>query len=109
MEMASFNKVILLANLTRDPTMKILPNQTAVCEFGTATNRKFKTAGGEDREEVCFVDVTAFGRQAEVINEYCRKGDAPTSCGFHDANSTSVIGDGKDCSEALGVRWHGRG
>jgi single-strand DNA-binding protein len=73
--MASFNKVILLANLTRDPAFKILPNQTAVCEFGAATNRKFKTAGGEDREEVCFVDVTAFGRQAEVINEYCRKGD----------------------------------
>ena len=72
--MASFNKVILLGNLTRDPQMKYLPSQTPVTEFGLACNRKFKTATGEQREEVTYVDCTAFGRQAEVINQYCTKG-----------------------------------
>jgi single-strand DNA-binding protein len=72
--MASFNRVMLLGNLTRDPQLKFLPSQTQVCEFGLACNRKFKTAAGEDREEVTFVDITAFGRQAEVINQYCTKG-----------------------------------
>src|SRR6478609_3002102 len=72
--MASFNKVMLMGNLTRDPQLKYLPSQTAVAEFGLASNRKFKTANGEDREEVLFVDCTAFGRQAEVINQYCQKG-----------------------------------
>jgi single-strand DNA-binding protein len=72
--MASFNKVMLMGNLTRDPQLKYLPSQTAVAEFGLACNRKFRTATGEDREEVTFVDVTAFGKQAEVINQYCQKG-----------------------------------
>lgn len=74
--MASFNKVLLMGNLTRDPQLKYLPSQTAVAEFGLACNRKFRTANGEDREEVTFVDVTAFGKQAEVINQYCQKGKA---------------------------------
>jgi single-strand DNA-binding protein len=72
--MANVNKVILIGNLTRDPQLKYLPSQTAVVEFGLATNRKFKSAAGEDREEVCFVDCSAFGRTAEVINQYCQKG-----------------------------------
>jgi single-strand DNA-binding protein len=72
--MASFNKVILMGNLTRDPQMKYLPSQTAVVEFGVACNRKFKTQSGEDKEEVTFVDCTSFGKQAEVINQYFTKG-----------------------------------
>lgn len=72
--MASFNKVILLGNLTRDPQMRYLPSQTPIVEFGLAANRRFKTQAGEDREEVLFVDCTAFGRQAEIINQYCQKG-----------------------------------
>jgi single-strand DNA-binding protein len=72
--MASVNKVILVGNMTRDPQLKYLPSQTAVVEFGLAMNRKFKGANGEDREEVCFVDCAAFGRPAEVINQYCQKG-----------------------------------
>src|SRR5687767_16029380 len=72
--MASFNKVLLMGNLTRDPQLKYLPSQTAVCDFGLACNRKFRTAAGEDREEVTFVDITAFGKQAEIINQYCQKG-----------------------------------
>jgi single-strand DNA-binding protein len=72
--MANVNKVILIGNLTRDPQLKYLPSQTPVVEFGLATNRKFKGANGENREEVCFVDCSAFGRTAEVINQYCQKG-----------------------------------
>src|SRR5580700_10430408 len=72
--MRGFNKVILMGNLTRDPQLKYLPSQTAVVEFGLAMNRKWKTPQGEERDEVCFVDCSAFGKQAEVINQYCTKG-----------------------------------
>jgi len=72
--MASFNKVILLGNLTRSPQLKYLPSQTAVVEFGLAMNRKFKTKDGADKEEVTFVDCTAFGKTGEVINQYFAKG-----------------------------------
>ena len=73
--MANFNKVILLGNLTRDPQLKYLPSQTAVVEFGLAVNRKYKTQSGEQRDETTFVDCSAFGRTAEIINQYCRKGN----------------------------------
>ena len=72
--MASFNKVILMGNLTRDPQLKYLPSQTAVAEFGLAVNRKFRTQQGEDREEVAFIDCSAFGKTGEVINQYFTKG-----------------------------------
>ena len=72
--MASYNKVFLMGNLTRDPQVKHLPSQMVVVEFGLAVNRKYKTADGADKEEVAFVDCTAFGRQAETISQYCTKG-----------------------------------
>ncbi len=72
--MANFNRVILLGNLTRDPQLRYLPNNTAVCEFGLAVNRRWRDADGNMREETCFVDVSAFGRQAETINQYMSKG-----------------------------------
>jgi single-strand DNA-binding protein len=72
--MANFNKVILLGNLTRDPQLRYLPSNIAVCEFGLATNRRWKDRDGNQKEEVCFVDVSAFGRQAETINQYLTKG-----------------------------------
>ena len=72
--MASFNKVMLMGNLTRDPQMRYLPNQTAVADFGLACNRRWRTPAGEDKEEVLFVDCTAWGKQAETINQYCQKG-----------------------------------
>jgi single-strand DNA-binding protein len=72
--MANFNKVILAGNLTRDPQLSFLPNSTPVCEFGMAINRKWKSQNGEMKEEVCFVDLTAFGRPAETINQYMKKG-----------------------------------
>src|SRR5690606_9783050 len=71
--MASFNRVVLLGNLTRDPQLRYLPSQTPVVEFGLAMNRRY-SVGGEQREEVTFVDCAAFGKQAAVINQYCQKG-----------------------------------
>jgi len=74
--MASFNKVILAGNLTRDPELKYLPKGTALCRFSLAINRSYKTDTGETKEEVTFVEVESFGRQAEVIAQYLRKGRA---------------------------------
>jgi single-strand DNA-binding protein len=73
--MASFNKIILLGNITRDPEMRYMPNNTPVVEFGMACNRKFKDASGQDREEAMFIDCAAFGKPAEIINQYCHRGD----------------------------------
>ena len=72
--MASFNRVILMGNLTRDPQLKYLPSNLAVCEFGLAVNHRRKDRDGNQKEEVCFIDLTAFGRQGEVINQYMSKG-----------------------------------
>jgi len=72
--MAGFNKVLLLGNLTRDPQLSYTPNQTAVVDFGLATNRRWTGPNGNQREETCFVDCRAFGRQAENINKYLTKG-----------------------------------
>jgi single-strand DNA-binding protein len=72
--MASYNRVILLGNMTRDPQLRYLPSNTAVCEFGMAMNRRWRDRDGNQKEEVCFVDVSAFGRQGETINQYMSKG-----------------------------------
>ncbi len=72
--MASFNKVILMGNLTRDPEVRFTTGGTAICAFGMAMNRRYTTAQGEEREEVCFVDVEVLGRQAESCGNYLRKG-----------------------------------
>ncbi len=73
--MASFNRVILMGNLTRDPEVKYIPSGKAVTEIALAVNRTwFDKANNEKREEVTFVDVTLWGRQAEVAGEYLAKG-----------------------------------
>ena len=73
--MANFNRIVLVGNLTRDPQYKVLPSsQMPVADFGLAVNHKYTTKGGENREEVLFIDCTAFGKQAETINKWCRKG-----------------------------------
>jgi single-strand DNA-binding protein len=72
--MASYNKVLLIGNLTRDPQLRYTPSQSAVVEFGIATNRKWTAQDGTQREDVCFVNCNAFGRQAETINKYLTKG-----------------------------------
>jgi single-strand DNA-binding protein len=72
--MANFNKVILAGNLTRDPEVRYTPKGTAIAKLGMAINRTWKTETGETKEEVTFVDVDAFGRTAEVISQYLKKG-----------------------------------
>src|SRR6266403_743242 len=74
MRMPSFNKVMMIGNLTRDPQVKNLPSGVVLAEFGLAMSRKYRTASGEDKEEVCFVDCAEFGKQAETIAQWCRKG-----------------------------------
>jgi len=72
--MASFNKVILMGNLTRDPELRYTPKGTAVTRIGVAVNRVWTTETGEKREETTFVDVDVFGRTAENVAQYMRKG-----------------------------------
>ncbi len=72
--MPSLNKVMLMGNLTRDPQLKYLPSNTAVVDIGLAVNRRWRSQEGEQRDETTFVDCSAFGRTAEVINQYLKKG-----------------------------------
>ena len=72
--MASFNKVILLGNLTRDPEVRYTPKGSAVCDLGIAVNRQYTLDSGEKREEVTFVDVVLWSRLAEIAGEYLKKG-----------------------------------
>ncbi len=71
--MASFNKVILMGNLTKDPEIRYAPSGTAVASFGLAVNRRYKQ-GDETKEEVCFIDIVVFGKQAENSGQYLSKG-----------------------------------
>lgn len=72
--MASFNKVILVGNLTRDPELRYTPKGMAIAKIGLAVNRVWRNEAGESKEDVTFVDVDAFGRQAETLAQYMKKG-----------------------------------
>jgi single-strand DNA-binding protein len=72
--MPTFNSVILLGHLARDPELRYTPQGAAVCDFTVAVNRKFTKKDGEKVEEVAFVDVTSWNRQAEIAAEYLKKG-----------------------------------
>ncbi len=72
--MPSYNKVLLMGNLTRDVQLKSLPSGQAIAEIAIAINRKFKTKDGQDREEVTYVDCECWGPRAEVIAKYFSKG-----------------------------------
>lgn len=74
--MANLNKVFLIGNLTRDPELRYTPQGTAVVKLGLATNRRFKDREGQAKEEVCFVNIVVWDRQAETCNQYLRKGRA---------------------------------
>ncbi len=73
--MASLNKVFLMGNLTRDPELRYTPAGLAVASFGIAINRAWTAKTGEQKEDVCYVDVNIFGRRAEVVGEYFSKGN----------------------------------
>ena len=69
-----YNKVIMIGNLTRDIELKYLPSGSAIAKSAIATSHKYKMQTGEQKEEVCFLDFTVFGKAGEVLNQYVRKG-----------------------------------
>jgi single-strand DNA-binding protein len=73
--MANLNKVLLMGNITRDPQLSYLPSQTPVCDFGLAINRTWTGQDGVKKEETTFVDCSCFGKTAELISKYKKKGD----------------------------------
>ncbi len=79
--MPDFQQLTVLGRLTRDPALKFLPSQMAVCEFGVAVGRKWKGSDGEKKESTMFIDATCFGKGGELINQYCKKGNAIFLCG----------------------------
>lgn len=72
--MASFNKVMLIGNLTKDPELRYTPQGTAVANLRMAVNRKYKDRNQEQKEEVCFITAVAWDKQAEICNQYLQKG-----------------------------------
>lgn len=72
--MASYNRVILVGNLTRDPEVRYLPSGTAVAEMGLAVSESYRNKAGEQVENTCFVDIVVWSRQAETCGEYLKKG-----------------------------------
>ena len=73
--MPNFNHVVIVGHLTRDPVLRYLPSQTPITEFAVAVNRRWFGPDGQKKEEVGFFDITAFGKQAEVINKHLKKGN----------------------------------
>ena len=110
--MANYNKVILMGNLTKDPELRYTPNGTAVVNLRIAINRKFKDRSGEQKEDVCFVTIVVWDKQAEVCNQYLQKGRAVfvegrlQSRNFEDSagNKRSVIEVRADRVQFLGSR-----
>lgn len=74
MSSPGFNKVILMGNLTRDPELRYTPKGTPVANIGLAVNRTWKDESGQQKEEVTFVDISAWGRTAENASQYLKKG-----------------------------------
>ena len=72
--MPNLNRVLLMGNLTRDPEMRYTPNNLAIVKIGLAVNRRWRNPEGEQQEETTFIDCDGFGRTAELINQYMRKG-----------------------------------
>lgn len=70
----TLNKVLLVGNLTRDPELRETGNGKKLTEIGLAVNRRFKAEGGADKDEVCFINVVAWGKQAEAVCQFCKKG-----------------------------------
>ena len=72
--MAYLNKVFLIGNLTRDPELRVTPKGTAICSFGLAVNRQYRDESGTARDETTFVDIEAWGKQADLVARYLAKG-----------------------------------
>jgi len=90
--MRGFSKAIITGNLTRDPELRTTPNGASVCSFSVAVNRVYKDSNGEQKEDVSFIDCSAWGRLAEIINQYAKKGSGVLVSGRLDQRSF----EGKD-------------
>ena len=72
--MRGFSKAIITGNLTRDPELRSTPNGASVCSFSVAVNRTYRDASGEQKEDVSFIDCSAWGKTGETIAQYCKRG-----------------------------------
>ena len=90
--MRGFSKAIIAGNLTRDPELRTTPNGASVCSFSVAVNRVYRDASGEQREDVSFIDCSAWGKLGEMINQYAKKGTGVLVSGRLDQRSF----EGKD-------------
>lgn len=90
--MRGFSKAIITGNLTRDPELRTTPNGASVCSFSVAVNRVYRDANGEQKEDVSFIDCSAWGKLAEMINQYAHKGSGVLVSGRLDQRSF----EGKD-------------
>src|SRR3990172_6962635 len=105
--MANFNRVILVGNLTRDPELRYAPSGAPVCSFDLAVNRSYTTQAGERRDEVCYITIVVWGKQAETCAEYLKKGRGALIEGRLTQRSWETP-DGKKRSkhEVVGERVH---
>ena len=85
--MRGFSKAIITGNLTRDPELRTTPNGASVCGFSVAVNRTFKDSNGEQKEDVSYIDCSAWGRLGEMINQYAKKGSGVLVSGRLDQRS----------------------
>lgn len=90
--MRGFSKAIITGNLTRDPELRTTPSGASVCSFSVAVNRVYRDANGEQKEDVSYIDCTAWSKLAEMINQYARKGTGVLVSGRLDQRSF----EGKD-------------
>ena len=85
--MRGFSKAIITGNLTRDPELRSTPNGASVCSFSVAVNRTYRDASGEQREDVSFIDCSAWGKLGEMISQYAKKGTGVLVSGRLDQRS----------------------
>ena len=93
--MRGFSKAIITGNLTRDPELRTTPNGASVCGFTVAVNRTYRDASGEQKEDVSFIDCSAWGKLGEMINQYAKKGSGVLVSGRLDQRSWEDKTDGK--------------
>ena len=85
--MRGFSKAIITGNLTRDPELRTTPNGASVCSFSVAVNRVYRDSNGEQKEDVSFIDCSAWGKLGEMINQYAKKGSGVLVSGRLDQRS----------------------
>ena len=101
--MAGFNKVILIGNLTKNPELRYTPSGTPVTNFGLAVNRRYRQAD-DLKEEVCYIDIVVFGKQAEHCGQYLSKGNGV----IVDGGYSNAGGRRKTVRSGVSMKWSPR-